>query len=65
MKEYQTRVVKECQELEEKLISLYAFLASKQFEAIPSAEDRDLLKMQYYSMKVYSGILLHRIARFN
>lgn len=64
MQEYQQRVVAEYRELEEKANSLYVFLAtSKTFEQLPQAE-QELLKMQYYTMQVYSGILAQRIAKF-
>jgi hypothetical protein len=64
MQEYQVRVVDEQEALEDKAIALYNFLASKHFDAL-SEIDQELLKMQYYSMKVYSGILKQRIGRFN
>lgn len=64
MEQYQLRVVDEQEALEDKAIALYNFLASKQFNALPKI-DQELLKMQYYLMKVYSGILKQRIDRFN
>lgn len=63
MQEYQKRVVDEQQVLEEKAQALYAFLASKTFNEL-DCDEQELLKMQYYSMMVYSGILVKRIAKF-
>ena len=64
MQDYQLRVVDEQEALEEKASALYSFLASKHFNSLDKP-NQELLKMQYYSMKVYSGILQQRIDLFN
>jgi len=63
MEAYQLRLVHEQDALDEKTKALYSFLASKQFDSL-DAENRFLLKQQYYAMQVYSGILLQRIVLF-
>lgn len=63
MEAYQLRVVHEQDSLDEKIKTLYSFLASKQFDALDS-ENKFLLKQQYYAMQLYSGILLQRIVLF-
>lgn len=60
---YQSRVVTEFTELETKCNALYMFLATKTFEELNKYE-QDLLKMQYYAMQVYLGILEKRIEKF-
>ena len=60
---YQVRVVSELEELEAKVDKLYTFLASKYFDQLPQ-DDQELLKLQYYAMKVYQGILEKRVANF-
>lgn len=60
---YQERVVEEYSALSEKATTLYSFLATKFYEKL-EPEDQHLLRMQYYSMMVYVGILEKRIARF-
>lgn len=64
MQEYQIRVCKEREELNEKIIKLSAFLAS---DEVNSLEDADyiLLDLQFNTMRTYSNILTKRIARFN
>lgn len=63
MQPHQQRVVDEHSALDEKAKALYAFLAGKVFETLDT-DEQELLKMQYYSMMVYSGILQKRIAKF-
>lgn len=63
MQPHQQRVVDEHTELVKKAKALYVFLASKMFESLDH-DEQELLKMQYYSMMVYSGILQKRIAKF-
>ncbi len=60
---WQTRVVQEHADLEEKASTLYGFCASKQFESLDPKVQR-LLKQQYYTMMVYAGILEQRIELF-
>lgn len=63
MQPHQQRVVDEHIELNKKAQALYVFLAGKMFETLDT-DEQELLKMQYYSMMVYSGILQKRIAKF-
>ena len=63
MQEYQKRVTDEYFALTDKAKALYSFFVSKTFEALDT-DEQELLKMQYYSMMVYAGILQKRIAKF-
>jgi crAss001_48 related protein len=57
------RVIKEKQDLDEKLAKLQKFLADPAFKAIPS-EHQDLLGRQALVMAEYSQILAQRISIF-
>lgn len=63
MQAYQTRVVEEKAELDEKIAKLGIFLGRGDSIEIEKA-DRDLLVNQLDAMSVYSDILNQRIARF-
>ena len=63
MQPHQQRVVDEHNALTEKAKALYMFFTNKVFETL-DADEQDLLKMQYYTMMVYAGILQKRIAKF-
>ena len=63
MQPHQQRVVDEHIELVTRAKALYVFLAGKMFETL-DLDEQELLKMQYYSMMVYAGILQKRIAKF-
>jgi hypothetical protein len=63
---HQQRVVKEKDELDEKLGKLHTFCFgndTKVFGSL-SPEERDRLESQYTAMKTYSDILGKRIAAF-
>jgi hypothetical protein len=64
MQPHQQRVADEYTELNKKAKALYMFLAGKTFETLDH-DDQELLKMQYYTMMVYCGILQKRIAKFS
>ena len=66
MQPHQERVVKEKEELDEKLAKLKKFCFgpdTKTFASL-SPEERDRLEDQYTAMKTYSDILGRRIAAF-
>ena len=63
MQPHEQRVADEYTELNKKAKALYMFLAGKTFETLDH-DEQELLKMQYYSMMVYAGILQKRIAKF-
>lgn len=63
MQPYQQRVLDEYAALDEKAKSLYVFFVTKTFESLDK-DEKDLLRMQYYTMMVYVGILQRRIAKF-
>ena len=63
MQSHQQRVVDEQTALQDKAAALYMFFTSKVFETLDH-DEQELLKMQYYTMMVYSGILQKRIAKF-
>lgn len=63
MQAHQQRVVDEHSALTDKAKALYNFFVNKTFETLDS-DEQELLKMQYYSMMVYAGILQKRIAKF-
>lgn len=63
MQPYQQRVVDEHSALDEKAKALYTFFVTKVFETLDT-DEQELLKMQYYTMMVYAGILQKRIAKF-
>jgi len=63
MEEYQERVVKEREELNEKLEKLNSFIEGKGFNDL-KPEDRDLLQRQRAVMRRYVQILTKRINRF-
>ena len=63
MQPHQQRVADEYFALNEKAKALYAFFVSKTFEGLDH-DEQELLKMQYYTMMVYAGILQKRIAKF-
>lgn len=64
MEPYQLRVIEERDALEEKTQALYAFISSKFFTSDLTEENQELLKEQYYAMKVYLSILDRRIKLF-
>lgn len=63
MEPYQLRVIEERDVLYDKCEALYVFLASKYFETL-DPKSQQLLKDQYYVMKVYLSILNQRIELF-
>lgn len=64
MTDYQERVVKEKQELDNKLSKLSDFITNNPiFNSLPN-EDRFLLISQHKVMDQYSSILFDRIKRF-
>lgn len=63
MQPHQQRVVDEHSALMEKAEALYSFFVNKTFETLDT-DEQELLKMQYYTMMVYAGILQKRIAKF-
>ena len=63
MKPYQERVVVEKAELDTKRDNLIAFIGGAQYRALDRAEQVRLCR-QLDAMKLYSGILLERIAAF-
>ena len=63
MQPHQQRVVDEYFALNEKAKALYGFFNTSIFESLDN-DEQELLKMQYYSMMVYAGILQKRIAKF-
>lgn len=63
MELYQSRVLDEKRELDERLERLVAFIKSAAFYRV-SQEDRDLLSEQEAHMTRYSDVLRRRIARF-
>jgi hypothetical protein len=63
MEDYQERVLKEKEELDDKLSRLTPFLTTEKFFGLP-VEDRELLTQQEVHMKGYSLVLAKRIARF-
>jgi hypothetical protein len=63
MQPHQQRVIDEYNALNDKAKALYMFFTNKIFESLDE-DEQDLLKMQYYSMMVYAGILQKRIAKF-
>jgi hypothetical protein len=63
MQPHEQQVADEYFELNKKAKALYMVLAGKTFETLDH-DDQELLKMQYYTMMVYCGILQKRIAKF-
>lgn len=63
MQPHQQRVIDEYDALNDKTRVLYMFFTNKIFESLDE-DEQELLKMQYYSMMVYAGILQKRIAKF-
>lgn len=63
MQPYQQRVIDEYDALSDKAKALYMFFTNKIFDSL-DIDEQELLKMQYYSMMVYAGILQKRIAKF-
>ena len=64
MKDYQERVVKEKQELDEKIYSLAQFLTTPTFVNLHK-DERTRLIAQYGTMRAYSYILGERINNFD
>lgn len=63
MEPYQQRVVKERDELDTKLIALFTFTQSKQFQQLRET-DQELLLEQLGVMRHYLRILDSRLMRF-
>jgi len=63
MQPHQQRVIDEYDALNDKAKALYMFFTNKIFDSL-DIDEQELLKMQYYSMMVYAGILQKRIAKF-
>ena len=61
---HEERVVKELDDLQEKLQALTNFISTEMFKQIPKI-DQSLLKSQLRAMKDYSAILTARITLFN
>ena len=64
MDNYQLRVIEEKTELDKKLESLNAFLASDSFNNVKPYQ-QEKLKQQRFIMQEYSEILKSRISDFN
>lgn len=60
--DYQVRVIKEKEDLDEKLVRLNAFLQKNDVPLIP--EERERLLRQEMCMKLYSQVLGERIGAF-
>lgn len=60
---WQTRIVQEKAELDDRLAKLCEFLSGKVFPTL-TEDDQELLLSQKNHMSCYSGILGERIARF-
>ena len=60
MKEYVKRMVKESEELEERINKLHAFMQGEAYAALPE-EKRDLMTSQFFAMVTYSNILNQRL----
>ena len=63
MQPHQQRVIDEYDALNDKAKALYMFFTNKIFDSL-DIDEQELLKMQYYAMMVYAGILQKRIAKF-
>ncbi len=63
MEDYQERVVREKEQLDEKIAKLTAFIGGTTFVSLPDAE-RSRLSIQLQHMNGYSEILGQRIAAF-
>jgi hypothetical protein len=64
MEPHQERVVKEKEELDDKLTKLEIFVSTNKIFNTLSDEDKQLLTDQYETMEKYSLILEKRINRF-
>lgn len=63
MKDFQQRVIDECNELEEKMNKLIGFMCGDAYANLP-AKEQGLLMVQLSHMKCYSGCLRERIDLF-
>ncbi len=63
LQDWQTRIIDEKRELDERMTKLDAFIQSEPFQSLPQ-RDQYLLQEQYEAMDRYSDILKQRIARF-
>lgn len=63
MEAYQDRVVKEKEDLDNKICSLFRFIGSGTFNGL-SDEEKRRLKRQKISMEGYSDVLAERIQTF-
>jgi len=63
MQEWQQRVVKEYDELSQKILKLVEFVFDSKFQELPT-EDQTLLRAQLGAMSSYSAILELRMQRF-
>lgn len=62
MATWKDRLLDEQADLGAKLGKLEAFIASREFRALP-IEDRELLRLQHRAMREYAEILLRRVNR--
>ena len=63
MEQYQQRVVKEKEELDEKVSKLQAFIGSERFNSV-EADEANRMRNQLPVMMDYSNILGERITNF-
>ena len=63
MQEHQNRVIVEHTELQKKIVGLFGFINSEEFENVDIAE-QGRLRSQINHMRSYSNILFARIAEF-
>lgn len=64
MYEYQKRVVKEAEELYEKIFALDKFINSDNFSTSVLVQEQARLVRQFNAMKTYHSILVERIENF-
>jgi hypothetical protein len=63
MEQWQKRVVKEKNDLDDKLERLIIFIASKKFSSIPNEEQKRLRRQEIF-MELYSDVLADGIVNF-
>ena len=61
--EWQQRVLKEMEELEDKVLKLHKYVESQAFQSL-HVVDKSLLLEQLQVMRMYRGILISRTQRF-
>lgn len=64
MYEYQKRVVKEAEELYEKIFALDKFIKSDNFSTSVLVSEQARLVRQFNAMKTYHDILIERVENF-